>query len=230
MNCKWIAAATVVVALLAHAHLRAEPPASVAKPAAAKQFVTVEVTCVEIDLTKLRAVGFDWDAVTKKSTTDLPESKKLELAVANNCDSFVRALVRHDLASFLWRPQLMTLCGRPASVAIINRLDIVPEILESGRIRVDHRLELPQRKFKLDSAVELDPGQAVISSQVRGELQDADGKARETTTIVVVRADTKITDRIGSAGAGVAYSSTVPSTQLKTTPIDKELELPPTRR
>src|SRR5262245_55734661 len=188
MNRKWIATATVVVALLAHAHLRAEPPAATAPQAVKKQPVSIEVTCVEIDLTKLRDVGFDWDAVTKKSVKDLPEAKKLELAVANNCDGLVRTLERHDLARFLCRPNVTSLSGRPASFAIgdATRLDIVPEILESGRIRIDHRLELPQRKFKLDSAVEVDPGQAVISSQVRGEFKDLDGATRETITIVVI--------------------------------------------
>ena len=187
MNGRLLSAA-VAVAILAHGPVRAEPPAADVASVAEKQFVTVELTVVEVDLTKMRAIGFDWLDVSDKD----PITKLF--SDAKKSHDFLRALERHGLANLLHRPMLMTLSGRPASIAIGEyfRLDVVPIVLGSGRIRVEHRLELAhsERKLKSDSAVEVDPGQAVIAGHVRSEKKDAAGKLHETATLIIVRADT----------------------------------------
>jgi Flp pilus assembly secretin CpaC len=163
--------------------LRAEPPA-------AKQFVTVEVTVIEVNRTKLRAAGFDWDIVKSGGPSDALDAKLLKSASARDLTAFLQALKQYNLAKVLSEPRLMTLSGRPASLAIGDhlKLDVVPIVLESGRIRVEHRLELGEPKLKSDGAVEVDSGQAVIASQVKSEHKDAAGKVQELETLVIVRA------------------------------------------
>src|SRR5262245_2174788 len=190
MNCRLLAAGVLfAIPLLAASRLRAEPPA--APRAAEKHFVTVELTVVEVSLTKLQALGFDWEIVGKKSP-DLPDPAQFKCRDGKQVEGFLNLLKQYNLGQVVCNPKLMTLSGRPASLAIDDhlRLDVVPIVLGSGRIRVEHRLELPARKLKTDSAVEVESGQAVIASQVRSEKKDAAGKVSETATLVVVRADT----------------------------------------
>jgi Flp pilus assembly secretin CpaC len=176
--------------------LRAEPPAEEAKPAAAKQSVTVEITVLEVNRTKLRAIGFDWDlAVTGgEPATEIAGPKNGKFGTGKQLDTFLQAIQRYDLARVISKPTLMTLSGRPASLAIGDyvKLDVVPIVLESGRIRVEHRLELAHSgvKLKSDGAVEVESGQAAVGSQVRSEKRDAAGKVHETETLVLVRAVT----------------------------------------
>jgi Flp pilus assembly secretin CpaC len=198
------------------APLRADEPAA---PAATKApRVTVDMLVVEVSLTKLRALGFDWEVVKGAHQLVHADGKQLT--------GFLRALKEHDLAEFLCEPKLMTLSGRPASLAVgTTKLDVVPVILGSGRIQVEHRLELPHAGgvLRSHSAVELDPGQAVIAGHVRSNKKDAAGKANETATLVVLRADTKsdlaiLDDAIGQ--------SAVPATTKPETATYRELPSP----
>jgi Flp pilus assembly secretin CpaC len=164
------------------ASLRAEPPAA--------QSITVEVTVIEVNRTKLRALGFDWDLVKNGGRSDVADL----VTTQKQLDGFMQALQQYNMANVLCRPKLMTLSGRPASLAIGDhlRLDVVPIVLESGRIRVEHRLELAEPKLKSDGAVEVAAGQAIVAGQVRHEAKDPLGNSRETETLVFVRADTLV--------------------------------------
>jgi len=181
-------AAVLSIALAEPSVLRADEPAApatAAKPkATAEQFVTVELTVVEVSLTKLRAIGFDWfDVNSKDHTTEL-------LNDAKKWKDFLQALEQHASLKVLRRPTLETLSGQPAFVAVGNlKLDVVPIVLDSGRIRVEYRLNAGG--FASESTLEIEPGKARIANQVRTETNDAAGKVQETATIVIVRADTK---------------------------------------
>ncbi len=184
----------VFLVLVVGASLRAEPPTEKASQAAAKQSVTVEVTVIEVNRTKLRAAGFDWDLVKNGGPSDALDPKLLKSATGEQFEGFLQALQQYNLSKVLCQPKLMTLSGRPASLAIDDhlKLDVVPVVLESGRIRVEYRLELAQRKLKSDGAVEVDSGRAAIAGQVKSEHKDAAGKLQELETLVIVRADTAL--------------------------------------
>ena len=183
--------------------LRAEPPAATPQ-VAEKQLVTVEVTVIEVNRSKLRAAGFDWDLVSGGGRSDALGRKFLN-ATGDDLEAFLKALQQYNLAKVLSQPKLMTVSGRPASLAIDDhlKLDVVPVVLESGRIRVEHRLELAQRKLKSDGAVEVESGHAAIAGQIKSEHKevvkgitthkDANGKLQELETLVIVRAETKAT-------------------------------------
>ena len=193
MHRSWpVVALAVVVASFSGGPVLAEPPAADAPQSAERQFVTVELSVVDVSLTKLRALGFDWEAVSKTLQPGFPDPKQLKFGAGKQLEGFLQLLKQYNIGEVVSNPKLMTLNGRPASVDISPhlKLDVVPIVLGSGRIRVEHRLELPQRKLKTDSAVEVDPGQPVIAGHVRSEKKDAAGKLHETATLIIVRADT----------------------------------------
>jgi len=169
--------------------------------------VIIEFTVLEVDVNKLRAVGFDWDLISSggKPSPDLACPLSCKLATGQRLEGFLKALTQYNLAKVLSNPTLTTLSGRPASIAVGDqlKLDVVPIVLGSGRIRVEHRLELSAAKLKSDSTSELDPGQVAVVSKVRSEHKDALGKVRETETLVLVRADLaeKSTTAIGNTAA-----------------------------
>ena len=195
--------------------VRAEPPAppvpatvsAAPAPAIGKQAsVTVELTVVEFNLTKIRALGFNWDLVPGgKPTAEAPDVMISKFATSKQFDGFLKALRQHDIATVLSEPQIMTLSGRPAQVRIGEealQLDVNPIILESGRIQVEHRLQLAHsgRELKSESSVEVESGQAVIANKMRREQKDAKGKVNEIETLVILRATTGAPDRQAAAG------------------------------
>jgi len=218
--------AAVSFGLTASNLLRAGEPAAAA-PGAKAAKVTVELFVVEVSLTKLRSAGFVWEDLKGRRglllETDFSDGEKLK--------AFLQALRQYDIATILSEPTITTLDGRPASFAIDDKLklDVVPIVLGNGRIRIEHRLELPERKLKSESAVEVEPGQAVIASQVRSETKDAAGKVREVATMVIVRADTKPTAGIGTADASAPDSTSRPSARLQA-PTYQDLESRPIKR
>jgi hypothetical protein len=168
------------------APLRADEPAAPAATKAPK--VTVELLVVEVSVTKLRALGFDWEVAEGTSSSGVGDSKQFK--------GFLKALTQYDLAKVLCEPTLITLSGRPASLALGDKLklDVVPIVLESGRIRTEYRLDADG--LKTESTLESEPGQSVIAGKIRSQSKDTGGKVRETATLVVVRADTKSEIRV----------------------------------
>lgn len=172
------------------AQIRAAEPA-----ATKKQFVTVELTVYEVSVTKLRALGFDWDASSPgKPAAD--RTDVLKSASGKQLAGFLQALKQNGLANVVSEPKLMTLSGRPASLEVgPTRLQVTPLILESGRIQVGHRLQLSHSGMELrsESTLEVDSGQAVIANaQMRREQKDAAGKVNEIETLAIVRATAEV--------------------------------------
>jgi len=213
---------SLLVALLVTFNaVRADEPS---KPAPKKVFV--EVLVVEVALDRLRAIGFDWSTIADSGTN--------KPVAPDNLVGFLKALRQYKLTTVLAEPSIMTLDGRPATLAIGDqlkqlKLEIVPIVKGDNRIRVEYRLELTETGFKSDSAVEVEPGQAVIASQVRSETKDAAGKVREVATMVIVRADTKPTAGIGTADASAPDSTSRPAARLQA-PTYQEIESRPIKR
>ena len=204
--------AAAALLLAACGVLRAEPPAEKTPRPAAKQSVTVEVTVIEVNRTKLRALGFDWDLLARGANPppDVPDVNNFKFASVKQLEGFLQALRQYDLAKVISEPTLVTLSGRAASLAVGHtKLDVVPIVLESGRISVEHRLELDHAGgvLKSQSAIEVDPGQPVIAGHLRSQQKDAAGKVTETTLLVLVRADTA--EKLAAADA---KTSATPST------------------
>src|SRR5262245_16931925 len=112
-----------LLVLLAGANLLAEPPAapapatSPAAPAPAVgeiQSVTIELKVIEVNLAKLRALGFSWDLIAKdgKPASGLPYAMNGKFATSQQFEGFLQALRQYDLAKVLCEPMLITLSGR----------------------------------------------------------------------------------------------------------------------
>jgi hypothetical protein len=173
-----------------------------------EQKVFVEVCVAEVSLSKLRALGFDWDAAHSTfEPTYRTNDDPLDLL------SFVEALGKDDLARVLSHPRLATMSGRTASLQVGDakgqgvRLELVPQVLDTQKIQLQYRIELnlskpaaagevndrrhATRELVLDSATEFAPGIACCVSETRSRRTNEQGKTEETVTIVLLRADFK---------------------------------------
>src|SRR5262245_64879983 len=92
-----------LLVLVAGANLLAEPPAapalatSPAAPAPAVgeiQSVTIELTVIEVNRTKLRNLGFDWELIAKdgKPALGLPYAMNDKFATSKQFEGFLQAL------------------------------------------------------------------------------------------------------------------------------------------
>lgn len=212
MHRPWLSAAVVSVLCVAFV------PQWVAAEDAPKkeQKVFVEVCVAEVSLTKLRALGFDWDAAHSTfEPTYRTNDDPLDLL------SFVDALGKDDLARVLSRPRLATMSGRTASFQVGDakgqgvRLELVPQVLDIQKIQLQYRIELnpskpdaageadgrrpATRELVLDSATELSPGTACCVSETRSRRTSERGKTEETATLVLIRADFKPPEDIRTA-------------------------------
>ena len=169
------------------------------------QKVFVEVCVAEVSLSKLRALGFDWSALSTESFFDGTDGEQQGLL------SFVDALAKDDLARICCRPQITTLSGRTASFKVGDeeqwtRLELVPEVLDTQKIQLQFRIDLKPhkpaagqpnatgnapRQLVLDTATELEPGKTSCISETRTR-KNVDGKTVETATVILVRADIKL--------------------------------------
>jgi Flp pilus assembly secretin CpaC len=185
--------------------------------AASDKTVHLHVKIMEVQVTKMRKLGLDFEF---ESFTDSAAIKE-----------FLAALQESKLVKVLAEPTLITVSGRPASfssggefpvivpqeqggVAIEyrqfgTRLDCVAEILDSGRLRVELRPSVSEidpsrsvtiqdrsvpglRTHWVDTALEMEPGQTVFLSGLTQSLPEiaADETERnETAPLVAVTAN-----------------------------------------
>jgi hypothetical protein len=181
------------------------PRWAVAEEAAKKeQRVFIEVFVAEVSLSKLRALGFDLDALHlfAEAASGTDEEPR-------NAISTLEALGKDNLVRLISHPRLATMSGRAASLQVGDaiKLEIVPQASDEQKIQLDYRIELniPQsavggeeveggrkstHQLVLDSATELDPGKACCVSETRSRRSEG-GKTHETLTVVILRADFK---------------------------------------
>jgi len=120
--------------------------------------VTLNVKVMELHVSKMRKMGFDFQTADGVSFNENNLNFPVELAAL---DGLISALQKHDLVKVLAEPTLVTVSGRPASfqsggefpiivpqstgaVAVEyrqfgTRLDCLAEVLDSGRIRLELR-------------------------------------------------------------------------------------------
>jgi hypothetical protein len=176
--------------------------------------VVVELKVIELNTTKLRRLGFDWQQITpsgvKHNSADpLTASIHDGGVVADGFAGFLEALRQNDLARVLAEPTLVTLDGRTASFDVggYTKLDILPIVLGNGRVRLEYRIEIgsstsqagssvtrldPLQKaapLKLDSASEFEFGKMRLVGRSRSNAPFANGKPQESETLVLVRVD-----------------------------------------
>jgi Flp pilus assembly secretin CpaC len=179
------------------------------RPAPAK--LVVEVKVVEVNIDKLKGLGFDWTRLTptgiEHTAVDrLPKIDGRPITV-EELNGFLEALRQNNLARVLAEPTLVTLDGRPASISIGDtQLDIVPIVLGTGRVRLDCRIAISAPKsepgrhankrdtsptaypFRLDLATELEPGKTCLVGHARTD-KSTHGNSPETETLVLVRVE-----------------------------------------
>ncbi len=202
MHRSWLSAAVIGVLSLASI----SPPVAAQDAPKKEPKVFVEVCVVEVSLSKLRSLGFDWDALLH-SVFESPTRLGTD---PGDLLGFMDALQRDGLVRELCHPRLATMGGRPASLQVGDaiRLNVAPKVLDSQKIQLEYRVELnvPETaadggqtgerrrsvsQLVLDSATELVPGKSCCVSETRTRRTNEQGKVEETATIVLLRADFK---------------------------------------
>ena len=117
------------------------------------------MTVVDVNRTKLRALGFDWDLLAGGKPSSVADHIDVKPG-SSNWNGFVQALKQYDMGTVISEPVVTTLSGRPAQFSIGEgavKLDVVPIVLGSGRIQVEHRWQLSHsgRELKSESTVEV---------------------------------------------------------------------------
>jgi pilus assembly protein CpaC len=125
---------------------------------ATDQTVTLHVKIMELQVTKMRELGFDFHTAEGIGFEQITGDTLVDLGALNG---LIEALRKHDLVKVLAEPTLVTVSGRPATFQsggefpIVvpqnlgnqaveyrqfgTRLDCVAEVLDSGRIRLELR-------------------------------------------------------------------------------------------
>jgi hypothetical protein len=142
-NC-WRAFCGALFLLAAGTTFCEEPPPP---PAPQKVVLQVELKVVDVNIDKLKALGFRWSQLDENGPKEvsfddflktLEKGKSVDRALG-----ILQALRENDLAHFLAEPTIATLDGRPASLAVgTTQLDIVPILLGNGHVRLEYRLEI----------------------------------------------------------------------------------------
>lgn len=180
----FLLAALAVCLLFSQVSTAAEPAP------AAKQPVEVKFWVVEVSTTKLRNLGFDWQALEKNPNTDDP-SKQL---------GFFLALEQNNLARILAKPMIATVSGRQATLAIepALKVEVTPTVVDGQTIALDYRLERdipvqagsPETKgrFVTASATEVASGKVTLLSETNCQERRTDGKPNDTKLLVFAQA------------------------------------------
>jgi hypothetical protein len=190
-NC-WRAFCGALVLLAAGTTFCEEPP----PPAPQKVVLQVELKVVDVNMDKLKALGFRWSQLEENGPKEvsfddflktLEKGKSVDRAL-----TILQALRENDLAHFLAEPTIATLDGRPASLAVgTTKLDVVPILLGDGRVRLDCRLELfatPNDRFNLDTAMEVERGTTYLVSHMRTKIHATD-KPQEAEILVLAKVE-----------------------------------------
>ena len=167
---------------------------SVERKPASKQVVEVKLWVVELNLTKLRALGFDAGATatagespakTRDSTRDF---KVLE------------ALQKNGLAQFIATPMIATRSGRAASLEMDRqlRIEVTPVVLSEEQVELEYRIEVDtatgskpgstERRLITAYTTELASGEITCLSETTTRRRDEQGKAIESKLVVLAKA------------------------------------------
>jgi hypothetical protein len=173
------------------------------EPVAAPKKLVVRLKVVEVDVSKLKALGFDWSRITvdgRQESVDIQAA--LSRPHAPELVGFLTALEQNSLARKLTEPTLITLDGRPASLAVGNtQIDVVPIVRGDGRVMLEYRLEIAAAPptagtrqissaplLRLDAATDVALGKMVTLGHGR-TTKITNGKTTETQLIVLAQVD-----------------------------------------
>jgi hypothetical protein len=167
--------------------------------------VTVRMWVVEVEIDKLRNLGFDWSQITsggKSVTTPVSTAGDVASAFASTnateFKGFLEALEQNSLARTLAEPTLATLSGRTASLEVgrQTKLEVTPTAIDGQQIELQYRIELANSGESPESAhfvnastVQVEAGKPCLISTTRGTSPSANGKSRQTETLLLVQAD-----------------------------------------
>jgi Flp pilus assembly secretin CpaC len=116
-------------------------------PKPAPKRLLIELKVIEVNLDKMKKLGFEWSRLTTDGSKQFSAEQLVPLIKdhaipADQFDGFLRALHHNGLARVIAEPTLITLDGRPASLVVgPTRLDVVPIVLASGRVKLECRLK-----------------------------------------------------------------------------------------
>lgn len=153
--------------------------------------ITVQMWVVEVSTDKLRNLGFDWDVIRSTNKEGILPVEKLE---------FLKSLEQNNLARMLAEPTIATVSGRKASLAVGEqlKLDVTPTAIDDKHIQLQYRVEVgaagregiaDATPFVAGSTVQVEAGKPCLVSQTRSSWQTANGKPRQTETLLMVQAD-----------------------------------------
>jgi hypothetical protein len=170
-----------------------EPTASSSQ---VKKVLQVELKVFDVNLDKLKALGFSWSQLDENGFKEMSFDDFLKtLEKGKSVDKALtvfQALRENDLACCLAEPTIATLDGRPASLAVgTTKLDVVPILLGDGRVRLECRLELfatQNDRFNLDTAIEVERGTTYLVSRMRTKRHATD-KPHEAEILVLVKVE-----------------------------------------
>lgn len=161
-------------------------------PPASEQLVEVKFWVIEISTTKLRNLGFDWNAIhgSSKLTDD---AKVLD---------FLTALDQNGLAHTLAKPMIATRNGRKASLEIGPHLkvEVTPTVATDEHIALAYHVEVATvsdaqrnktgRHLVSACSTELKSGVVQLLSETTTRQRTVKGEPSQTTLLVLAQAAT----------------------------------------
>jgi hypothetical protein len=172
--------------------LRTSPIMLADEPAPARQFVEVKLWVVEVSKTKLRSLGFDWDAVPRRPGSAITNDE--------NLTGFLEALDQNGIASMHFKPRIATESGHTATIEIspFRKVEVTPTIIDAEHIAFDYHVEVTTRSEaqpdkagrRLVSAcsTELKSGATQLLSETTTQQRTAKGEPTQTTLLVLAQA------------------------------------------
>jgi hypothetical protein len=169
--------------------------------------ITVQLWIVEVSTDKLRKLGFDWSQISSQQafkTQSIDSVAALAEATkgldANEFLGFLKALEKNNLARLHAEPTIATRSGRQASLFIDDhlQLDVTPTVIDDQHVQLQYRIELSAGEgngsgtaspLSAGSTVLVDVEKLCLVSQTLSSWQEANGKRRQTETLLLVRAD-----------------------------------------
>jgi hypothetical protein len=169
--------------------------------------ITVHLWVVEVDTDKLRNLGFGWSQMNSRGEAKTRSVATVaDLADASGTSDASHSLVfkgleQNNLGRMIAEPTIATLSGRKASLTIGDhlQLDVTPTAIDDKNVQLQYRVEVgaaggeaagtTSAPLLAGSTVQVEVGRPCLVSQTRSSWQMADGKRRQTETLLLVRAD-----------------------------------------
>ena len=161
-------------------------------PAVAKQMVEVKFWVIEVSTTKLRNIGFDWDASKLHGKANDSAAEFL---------GFLTALEQNNLAHVHAKPMIATRSGQKAWLDISNlKVEVTPTVVDDEHIGLEYRFEREiaseaqpdkaGRRFVTAYSTELKSGAVQLLSETTTQQRTAKGEPSQTTLFVLAQATT----------------------------------------